>query len=393
MEASPRRGAFVFTPEAGSVEYGPDHPFDPARAVRVYELCDRYGLLDRHEVTVAEPRAVAEEDLLLAHSPAYLQALRTADAGRPFEGAGRWGLGTQDCPIFPGLYRYAALAAGATLAAWDEVAGGRARSAFNPSGGFHHAFRERAEGFCYINDVAILLKKLRSAGARPAFVDIDAHQPNGVIDYFWEDPEVLVVTFHETPRTLYPFRGHCEEIGGGRGRGYTVNVPLEPGADDEVFRALFDRLMPPILDRFAPDFLVVEIGMDMLRTDPLSHLGLSTNAPVAALRFLKSLGVPCIALGGGGYDARNTVRGWTRAWSVLIDKEPVDTFAGIVGGMMFGPEAEAGTLIDPPVVTQGEGKALAEREAERVAAYLEREVIPIIGSAGGSTDPRGGSTV
>jgi len=376
------RGAFVSTPEAGDVTYGPDHPFDPRRAVQVYELCDRYGLVDPGEVLVKGPRRVPTEDLLRAHSAAYLEALRRADEGKAFEEAGRWGLGTPDCPIFKGLYRYAELSVGATLAALSAVTEEGAPCAFNPSGGFHHAFRERAEGFCYLNDVVILLRKLKEAGLRPAFVDLDAHQPNGVIEPFLEDPEVLVVSMHETPRTLYPFRGYAEEIGSGAGKGFTVNIPLEPGADDETFGFLFHRLVPPILDRFKPDFLVLEIGMDMLKSDPLTHLSLSTNALVAAVRRLRERDLPTIALGGGGYDVRNTVRGWTRAWSVLLRKEPVDAFAGSVGGMMFGPEAAAGTLIDPPAVGGGAGKETADREAERVASYIEAEVFPLLEKKG-----------
>ena len=82
--------------------------------------------------------------------------------------------------------------------------------------------------------------------------------------------------------------------------------------------------------------------------------------------------------GGGGYDIRNTVRGWTRVWAALIGREPTDIFAGVVGGMMFGPEAEAGSLVDPPVIMDGERKRLAEEEAERVGAFVEKEVLPLI---------------
>jgi acetoin utilization protein AcuC len=378
VRISVRRGTFISTPGAANVRYAPDHPFDPERGLRVYELCDRYGLLDPPGVTVALPRPVTDEELMLAHSAEYLDALRMADAGRFFEGADRWGLGTPDCPIFAGLFQFARMAAGATMAALDAVTGGQAECAFNPTGGFHHAYRERAEGFCYVNDVVVLLEKLRAAGARPLFLDLDAHQPNGVVDHFWEDPTVLVLSFHETPRTLYPFKGYVDEFGAGPGQGRTINIPMEPGADDQVFSSLFDRLVPAVLSRFKPDFVVLEMGMDALRTDPLSHLGLSTNALVEAVRYMTSLGLPIVALGGGGYDVRNTVRGWTRVWAALIGREPHDAFAGAVGGMMFGPETEAGTLIEPPSVMGGERKANAEREAERVAAFVEREILPLL---------------
>lgn len=373
-----RKGAFVYTRDAAQFTYGPDHPFDPGRAVKVYELCGRYNLLAPDRVQVVAPRPVAEADLRLAHGAAYLAALRQADAGEVFPGAARWGLGTPDCPVFPGVFRFAEVSAGASLAALAAVREDGAQVAFNPSGGFHHAYADRAEGFCYINDCVILLEKLRAAGARPCFVDVDAHQPNGVIAPYWSDPSVLVVTLHETPRTLYPFKGYCEEMGAGPGRGYTVNVPLEPGADDEIFEELFTRIVPQALDRFQPDCIVYEAGMDMLKGDPLAHLGLSTNALVRASRLLADTGLPIVALGGGGYDVRHTVRGWTRVWAALLGSEPEDVFAGVVGGMMFGPEAQAGTLIEPPVVNMGESKARAAEEAARVGAYIEKHVLPLI---------------
>ena len=116
----------------------------------------------------------------------------------------------------------------------------------------------------------------------------------------------------------------------------------------------------------------------MLKSDPLAHLGISSNALVDAARYLVGRGVPLVALGGGGYDTRNAVRGWTRVWGTMIRTEPQDAFAGVVGGMMFGPEAEAGTLVDPPVIMDGERKNLAEKEAARVGEYIEKEVLPLL---------------
>lgn len=373
-----KRGAFVYISDAGKFSYGPDHPFDPQRAGRTYELCNRYNLLAHDEVVVIGPTAVTDADLALAHAPEYIAALRRADDGTIIEDAATWGLGTPDCPIFRGVYEHAALAVGASLAGLNATLDGTARVAFNPSGGFHHAFHDHAEGFCYINDLVIMLKKLRQAGKRPVFVDIDAHQPNGVIAPFYADPNVLCISMHETPRTLYPFKGYCEEFGEGEGRGYTINLPLEPGADDEVFTNLFARIVPKALERFQPDFIVIEAGMDMLKSDPLAHLGLSANALVGAVHYLARRGLPVVTTGGGGYDIRNTVRGWTRVWSAMIGQEPMDIFAGVVGGMMFGPETEAGSLVDPPVFMDGERKRMADEEAERVGSFVEKEVLPLL---------------
>jgi len=373
-----KRGVFVATPQAGSFDYGAGHPFSPKRAVDFYELCDRYGLLDPEYVTIIGPEQVPEEDLLLAATPAYLDALKRADSGRMIPDAARWGLGTPDCPIFEGLFKYAVLAVGAGSAALREILEGKARCGFNPTGGFHHAYADRAEGFCYLNDVVVLLQKLKQAGRRPAFIDIDAHNPNGVAAAFWEDPSVLVLSFHESPRTLYPFKGFVHEMGAGPGVGATVNVPLEPGADDEIFENLFEDLVPRALDIFKPDILIFEVGMDTLKGDPLAHLSLSTNAPVRAAEVLLERGLPILALGGGGYDTGKTVRGWTRVWAALTGLAPEDVFAGAVGGMMFGPETTAGTLQEPRSLVHGEMKARCMHEAERVRKTIYEEVFPAL---------------
>jgi acetoin utilization protein AcuC len=258
---------------------------------------------------------------------------------------------------------------------------GRALIAFNPLGGLHHAMPGQAEGFCYINDIAVTMKDTlrRSPGLKMAFIDLDAHHGNGVQRSFYGEPGVLFISLHETGRSLYPWSGNETEVGEGEAKGYTVNVPLEPGTDDEVYAFVFDEVVPPLVKSFSPDFIVAELGADTLVSDPLTHLKLTNNGYQRAVRGIMDLCPHILGLGGGGYDLYRTARCWTLAWSILNHMEPTDQFAGLVGGMMFGPEMEVGSLYDHPYESKGAVKERALEEARRVVAYLQKNVFPIHG--------------
>jgi len=128
---------------------------------------------------------------------------------------------------------------------------------------------------------------------------------------------------------------------------------------------------------FAPDFLVVEIGADTLRSDPLGHLMLTNNGYQEVIRSMKGLSRHFLALGGGGYDIYRTARCWTLAWSILNEVKPEDEFIGAVGGMMFGPEMEVGNLYDMPRPTTGRVKEEAFSKAQEAVKYIKERVFPI----------------
>lgn len=372
---------FVYCDEMGRFEFGPDHPFKPERATKTYDLCNRYGVLNYPWMQVVKPEPLDSGLLTLYHEPEYLALLREASQGNVRIEMLACGLGTQDTPIIKGIYDWSLRACGGTHHAAMEILSGRAQTAFNPLGGFHHAMPAHAEGFCYVNDIVIaVLDALRLYPAmKIAYVDFDAHHGNGVQEAFYEDPRVLFLSVHETGRTLYPWSGSETETGKGPGLGYTVNIPLEPGTDDEVYSYVLDSAVFPILRTFSPDFIVAEIGADTLVSDPLTHLKLTNNGYQKALRGIMPLCRKILALGGGGYDLYRTSRCWTLAWSILNHVEPVDEFAGLVGGMMFGPEKEVGSLYDHAFFTKGEVKEKAFQEARRVVAYIQEKIFPIHG--------------
>ena len=166
-------------------------------------------------------------------------------------------------------------------------------------------------------------------------------------------------------------------VGEGEGKGFTINVPLEPGTDDEVYDFALEAAVFPLVRAFSPDLIVAQLGADTLVSDPLTHLKLTNNGYQRAIRGIMDICPKILGLGGGGYDLYRTARCWTLAWSILNRVEPQDEFAGLVGGMMFGPEMEVGSLYDRPYHSKGEIKDKAFQEARRVATYIQKEIFPI----------------
>ena len=239
-------------------------------------------------------REATREELARVHPAAHLDALEAVCARRGHFDA--------DTPASDGSWTAALTAAGAGLAAVDALAAGDAHGAFlaiRPPG--HHARPSQAMGFCLLNNVAVTAAELRARGERVAIVDIDAHHGNGTQEIFYEDPDVLYVSFHEWP--LYPGTGRHDEIGAGAGTGTTCNVPLPAGATGDVFLRGMDEVVAPLLADFAPTWLLVSAGYDAHRDDPITGLGLSAADYAAITGRLVALAPPgrVITFLEGGY--------------------------------------------------------------------------------------------
>jgi acetoin utilization protein AcuC len=295
-----------------SYDFGPEHPMNPVRVDLTMALARELGVFDAPGVSLQEFTPAGDDLLRLVHDQAYIDAVR---AGRPDPARG---LGLADNPVFPGMHDASALVAGATVAAARAVWNGTATHAANIAGGLHHAMRGAASGFCVYNDPAIAIAWLLEQGAtRVAYVDVDVHHGDGVQAAFYDDPRVLTISLHETPRTLFPGTGLPQESGA---EGTSVNVALPPGTDDKHWFRAFDAVVPPLLREFAPEVLVTQQGCDSHELDPLAHLMLSVDGQRAAYRALHRLahetaGGRWILVGGGGYELVHVV---PRAWTHLL---------------------------------------------------------------------------
>lgn len=296
--------------------FGDGHPFGPDRQAAFVRELEARGL-DR-KVRILEPRGASDEELLAFHTERYLDFVRErSESGQGYLDGG-------DTPAFRGVYEAAACVVGATLKATEGIMAGEFGHAFVPIAGLHHAARNGAAGFCVFNDcgVAIEMLRKRCGVERIAYIDIDAHHGDGVFYAFEDDAAVIVADLHEDGRFLYPGTGAAEETGRGSACGTKLNLPLPPGADD----AVFDRLWPQViahLERFEPEFLMLQCGADSLEGDPLTHLRLSAHAHGRAARELSDLAARLghgrvLALGGGGYNRDNVANAWTSVVASLI---------------------------------------------------------------------------
>jgi acetoin utilization protein AcuC len=316
--------AFIYSDDFAKYDYGPEHPLKPFRLKLTNELIKAYGLFSLPDVRVVGAKAAGEDDLLLYHTSDYLEVLKAANSGLEIPGEERYGLGFGDNPVFEGVLEWSRLVTGASLQAAELVDSGEVSIAFNISGGLHHALASRASGFCYINDPVIVIASLLKKGRRVAYIDIDAHHGDGVQEAFYRTDKVLTISLHESGKYLFPGTGFEDEAGAGKGKGCAVNIPLPPSADDELFVYAFNEVVPLLIERFRPDIIVGQLGVDSFRTDPLAHLNYTTNGFCEVVRKMKELSPKWIALGGGGYEITNVARAWTLAWAIMNNVEPPD---------------------------------------------------------------------
>ncbi|MBN2160723.1 MAG: acetoin utilization protein AcuC [Spirochaetes bacterium] len=374
------RHVLVYSDRLASYDFGHGHPFKPSRARQMMELLNRYSLLDGPDKLVIVPGPIDEELLYLFHDRAYIDILRNSERGEFTMKMLEAGLGTEDCPVFPGLWDFCLHAAGGTHRGAMMIAEDAGpRVVFNPVGGFHHAGAGHAEGFCYINDLAVAIEWLTGRGRRVAYIDIDVHFGNGIRDAFAGRSDVLCVSIHESGMSIYPWSGFVEDIGEGEGRGYTVNIPIMEASDDEVYLYAFESVVPPILQAFRPDIVVAVIGADTHREDLLGHLNLTSIGYERTVRTINALSPRLLLTGGGGYNMYKTASLWTLAWAAVCGLEPVDAYAGLIGGMMYGPESQSGTLRDQPYLVSGNTKDRCFEYARDMVASIKKNVFPIHG--------------
>jgi acetoin utilization protein AcuC len=316
--------AFLYSARYPEFDYGPGHPLQNTRLALTYELCRAYDLFSGSTTRVVDARDATDEEVTAFHRADYIKALRAADRSDAPADLMRYGLGTGDNPLFRGVCAWSLLSTGASLQAMDLVDSGQVHCAFSIAGGLHHAMPSRASGFCYLNDPAVAIAHLLRRGRRVAYVDLDAHHGDGVQFGFYDTDQVLTISIHESGETLFPGSGFVEEIGRGPGIGYSVNVPLMAGSDDEIFLWALDQVVPPLLTAFRPDVVMTQLGADTHWGDPLTHLNVSTRGFAEAVRRLQPLCRKWIALGGGGYNLESVPRCWTLAWAVMNQREVPD---------------------------------------------------------------------
>jgi acetoin utilization protein AcuC len=324
------RAAFVGSPMGRRPALaGRNHPLAIARVASVIELSRLLGWLDDAEFRPS-PEATVEQ-LSSFHTRAYLAALRQADATQQVEPEvrERHHIGNFENPVFPGVFRQAALAVGGSILAADLALEGL--TPFHPAGGTHHGRPDRASGFCFFNDPVFAIRRLLECGVgRVAHVDLDAHHGDGVEEAFAAEPRVRTISVHEAGR--WPHSGATP----GRGAGGAWNLPVPKGLNDSEFEWLLDEAVLPTVEAFAPGAIVITCGADGLDGDPLAGMQLSNVALWDAVDQVRALAPRTVVLGGGGYNPWTVARCWTGLWGRLSGRTLPETLPDAARTLLAG---------------------------------------------------------
>ena len=292
----------------------------PERAQILLEAAKRAGL--EQEAPAAAPLG----PIAAVHTPEYLDFLAKAyeewqalpNAGKeiipnihparqpasyPRAIVGRSGYHQADtaCPIGPKTYEAALASAARALHAADRLLDGEdgVYALCRPPG--HHAYADMAGGFCFLNNAAIAAQSLLSDGSGVAILDVDVHAGNGTQGIFYRRSDVLTLSIHADPADYYPFFwGHADERGVADGEGYNLNLPLPVGSGDEAFLTALETACRRIA-HFAPDYLVIALGLDAHEADPLHGMTVTTPGFTAIAERIAKMSIPTLLVQEGGY--------------------------------------------------------------------------------------------
>lgn len=372
----------------GDYDLGADHPLSPRTRQRAVELIRAYGLIDRDDVVEIEPRRATDEEIASVHTEEYIAAVKRYDAD-PVEAtalaAMEWGLAAWgDTPAFTGMHAAAADVCGASIVAALAVWNGDVDQVFSPGGGLHHAFANKAAGFCIYNDPAAAIRALLDAGAaRVAYVDVDVHHGDGTQWIFYDDPRVLTCSVHEDGRYLFPGTGGIEERGRDEGVGASVNIPLPPFSGNTGYLRAIEEVIVPAVTAFAPEIIVTQSGVDPHHRDPLAHLQVTMDVYPRVWTILRELSERVcdgrfVALGGGGYNPDVLPRAWTLLFADMVGVTPAEDIPAA-----WLDEARAIVGDDVTTTLHGESdfeapedqRGAADEEAARVVDRARAELL------------------
>ncbi|OLS29104.1 MAG: Acetoin utilization protein AcuC [Candidatus Heimdallarchaeota archaeon LC_2] len=297
-----------------------------------------YLYSDNPDFKIINPSIVDPSVIELAHTKEYISTLNEMSVpgfipsheGR-LEALTKFNLGTGDCPIFENMAQISELIVGSTLSAAEGLMKNEFSKAFVLLAGLHHASQDRASGFCYYNDVNVTIRNLQNQNEniKILYLDTDLHAGDGVNYEFYNDPNVLTISFHESGEFIFPGTCFPDEIGSKEGTGYAINLPFYPYTSDDLYQKALFKYIPTFMDDFQPDIVIWQAGVDGHRDDPLGHLQLTTNSYVKFGEFVNQLSEKMetprlLALGGGGYNPISVTRSWIFEVSGLANK-PVPT--------------------------------------------------------------------
>ena len=312
--------AFIYNDIFRNSNYGQKHPVTVNRVTNVYDLSKILGFENKVDYFYNE--IASDEQLCTFHNKDYINILKLTEQSQCInkEDSLKYNLGTFSNPIFKEMFRRHASAAGALLLA-TKLIKSKYNYIFSPGSGAHHARQNKASGFCYINDIAICIKRLKTEGyTKILYYDMDAHYGDGVVEYFRKDTQVMTISIHQ--HNLWPRNKKFEF-----NKDYKiVNIPLREKFSDENFiNLLKEDFFYPNIIKFDPEVILMQMGADCLKEDKFSDLNLSNNSMMYIIKKMKDLNSKIIVMGGGGYNPWVILRAWIYNLATLSDNENLIT--------------------------------------------------------------------
>ncbi|XP_067404622.1 histone deacetylase 8 isoform X3 [Emydura macquarii macquarii] len=268
----------------------------PKRASMVHSLIKAYSLLD--QMRIVKPKVASMEEMASFHTDAYLQHLQkvSEEGDDDHPESVEYGLG-YDCPATEGIFDYAAAVGGATITAAQCLIDGKCKVAINWPGGWHHAKKDEASGFCYLNDAVLGILRLRRKFDRVLYIDLDLHHGDGVEDAFSFTSKVMTVSLHKFSPGFFPGTGDVSDVGLGKG-----------------------RVLKEVYTAFNPEAVVLQLGADTIAGDPMCSFNMTPEGLGKCLKYVLQWQLATLILGGGGYNLANTARCWTYLTGVILGR-------------------------------------------------------------------------
>jgi acetoin utilization protein AcuC len=323
--------SFVLEEECLKYSLGEGHPMNGLRLIPSFHLFKEFFI--NENLGKIQPIEPISDDLLFeVHDAGYIQTIRGInDDGILLDPI--YGLGTSDCPIFKGMADISQFITESSVSSIKDIFAGKTEFGFNILGGLHHAFPAKASGFCYYNDinVAIQYLKRQKKDIKIFYLDTDLHHGDAVQDFYYNDPNVLTVSFHESGEFIFPGTGMVNETGSSLGEGYSVNLPFMPFTWDEAYLNRIKQYIPAIFESYNPDFVIWQCGADGHINDPLGHLQLTNTTYYQIGKMMRKLVLDMkepklLGLGGGGYNPDGVAKVWSASVFGLLDKDlPTET--------------------------------------------------------------------
>ncbi|XP_030750764.1 histone deacetylase 8-like isoform X2 [Sitophilus oryzae] len=292
------------------------------RASIVHDLVRNYNLLSQENIVVVKPRDATEDELKSFHSSDYIDLLKSLNSfdtslDNIEDNHLEFGLG-YDNVIIENVFDFASCLVGSSVSAARLLAAKKCKTVINWFGGWHHAQRDSAAGFCYVNDIVIAIQIMSKFFDKIIYVDLDIHHGDGVQNAFEYSSKILTLSFHKYSQGFFPNTGNIDDIGQSQGKYYTMNIPLKDGVCDKTYVDIFNEVFSMVIENFKAEALVVQCGGDGLIEDPLGQCNLTLKGLGECINKILKSDLPTLFLGGGGYNFPNTARLWAYLTSLIL---------------------------------------------------------------------------